>query len=734
MGFQQGLSGLNSSSKSLDTIGNNIANSGTVGFKNSSAQFADVYAASLNGSGASPVGIGAKVAGIVQQFSQGNISVTNNPLDTAINGGGFFQMDDGSGGTVYGRNGQFQLDKDGYIVNAQGLQLKGITAVNGAIATGSPAIALRLFDPTQSLSGTPLMTGGSSSATGIQANVNLDSRLSPPATPVFDYNNPTSYNQSTATTIYDSLGNPHTYSMYFVKTAAPAVNTWNVYATLTNPNGALIDLTAPSAASAASVTAATAENLLAAAAVTAATAAAVGGATPASVLAAVPTLPAAVKTAAATAATDAALAVTAATTEEGLATAAVTAAPLAAAALGATSVDVKTDLAVAALLADVTFTASAAGTLLNNAFTVAAAAETAAATGTDAATAAAAVAGVAGVPASVLAAANSAADLVLHPAADQFSVTAAVETAAAAYVSAQVAVAAPGAVLAGVAAATGVPATVLAAANTAATAVGATAASVLAAVQAAAPDAVLAAVAAAAALDVAAAVAAGPAAVAAAAAAAAAAAGATPASVLTAIKVAALTTVGSMVFDTSGTLTSTKFTASVTDVQLGYPGGVGTIDPTTGAVSPTQTFAVDFSGSTQYGAAFAVNALLQDGYASGTLAGFNIGKDGIVLGRYTNGQTKAVGQVVLASFRNPQGLQPLGDNRWAQSPTSGDPITAAPGSSGQFGALQSSAVEDSNVDLTAELVNMITQQRAYQANAQTIKTVDSILQTLVNLR
>ena len=88
MGFQQGLSGLNASSKALDTVGNNIANSGTIGFKSGSAQFADVFAASLSGAGAAPVGIGSKVSAIVQQFSQGNISVTNNPLDTAINGGG----------------------------------------------------------------------------------------------------------------------------------------------------------------------------------------------------------------------------------------------------------------------------------------------------------------------------------------------------------------------------------------------------------------------------------------------------------------------------------------------------------------------------------------------------------------------------------------------------------------------------------------------------------------------
>ena len=113
MGFQQGLSGLSAASKALDTVGNNIANSATIGFKSGAAQFSDVFAASLSGTGSSPVGIGAKVAAIVQQFSQGNISVTNNPLDTAINGGGFFLMDDGSGGTVYSRNGQFQLRKNG---------------------------------------------------------------------------------------------------------------------------------------------------------------------------------------------------------------------------------------------------------------------------------------------------------------------------------------------------------------------------------------------------------------------------------------------------------------------------------------------------------------------------------------------------------------------------------------------------------------------------------------------
>jgi flagellar hook protein FlgE len=93
-----------------------------------------------------------------------------------------------------------------------------------------------------------------------------------------------------------------------------------------------------------------------------------------------------------------------------------------------------------------------------------------------------------------------------------------------------------------------------------------------------------------------------------------------------------------------------------------------------------------------------------------------------------------VGPVILSSFRNPQGLQPLGNNTWAQAPASGNPILGDPGSSGQYGQLQSASLEDANVDLTAELVNMITLQRVYQANAQTIKTQDGILQTLVNLR
>ena len=127
MSFQQGLSGLNAAAKNLDVIGNNVSNSSTVGFKQSQAQFADVYANSLTGAGGSSVGIGTKVSQVTQQFTQGNITSSNNPLDMAINGGGFFRMDT-NGEINYQRNGQFQLDKNGYIVNPNGAKLTGYTA------------------------------------------------------------------------------------------------------------------------------------------------------------------------------------------------------------------------------------------------------------------------------------------------------------------------------------------------------------------------------------------------------------------------------------------------------------------------------------------------------------------------------------------------------------------------------------------------------------------------------
>ncbi|PZP63005.1 MAG: flagellar hook protein FlgE [Azospira oryzae] len=405
MGFQQGLSGLNAASKNLDVIANNVANANTVGFKASIAQFADVYANSLAGAGGGQIGIGTRLATVAQQFTQGNITVTNNPLDVAINGNGFFRLSE-NGAITYSRNGQFHTDKDGYIVNASGKRLTGYTTVGGVLNTAAP-VELRI--DTADLP--PQATAS------VAAKVNLDSR-SPVISAPFDINDPTTYTSSTAATVYDSLGNPHTLSIYFVKTGA---NTWSVYGAL---DGTQIGTGA---------------------------------------------------------------------------------------------------------LGNLNFTAS-----------------------------------------------------------------------------------------------------------------------------------------------------------------------------------------GNI--DTATTTLPFIVSAPVT----------------TGAVTPL-TFELDFTGSTQFGSPFSMNALTQDGYGPGRLTGFNIGGDGTIVARYTNGQSRVMGQVVLVSFANPKGLQPLGDNAWAQTADSGQPLVGSPGSS-NLGLLQSAAVEDSNVDLTQELVNMITAQRVYQANAQTIKTQDAVMQTLVNLR
>jgi flagellar hook protein FlgE len=162
-----------------------------------------------------------------------------------------------------------------------------------------------------------------------------------------------------------------------------------------------------------------------------------------------------------------------------------------------------------------------------------------------------------------------------------------------------------------------------------------------------------------------------------------------------------------------------------------FPGAPDITFQPTGANQ--ESFKIDYSGSTQFGTAFGVNTLSQDGYTAGQLSGFTIGSDGIIQGTYSNSQTKALGQIALATFPNNQGLQPLGSNEWAQTGSSGAPVVNAPGT-GNNGVLQTSATEASNVDLTTELVNMMTAQRSYQANAQTIKTADSVMQTLLNMR
>ncbi len=171
-------------------------------------------------------------------------------------------------------------------------------------------------------------------------------------------------------------------------------------------------------------------------------------------------------------------------------------------------------------------------------------------------------------------------------------------------------------------------------------------------------------------------------------------------------------------------------TAPVGAVTLDIPTSTNAAGAQIEAITGVQ---LDLAGVTQYGASFSVTSLTQDGYAAGELVGVEVEANGIVMAKYSNGQSKPAGQVELATFRNPQGLQSNGGNTWSITYASGDPVAGVPGN-GTLGVLQSGALEESNVDLTAELVNMITAQRVYQANAQTIKTQDQLLQTLVNLR
>ncbi|MET0985590.1 MAG: flagellar hook-basal body complex protein, partial [Steroidobacteraceae bacterium] len=123
----------------------------------------------------------------------------------------------------------------------------------------------------------------------------------------------------------------------------------------------------------------------------------------------------------------------------------------------------------------------------------------------------------------------------------------------------------------------------------------------------------------------------------------------------------------------------------------------------------------------------------QDGYTTGRLIGIDVSSEGVVQARFTNGRSTSLGQVAIASFSNPQGLQQLGNTNWAETASSGQALNGQAGGSG-FGLIQSGALEASNVDITAQLVNMITAQRNFQANAQMIQTADQVTQTIINIR
>lgn len=221
MDFNSALSGLKATSSELSVISNNIANVSTNGFKSSRTEFADIYANSSLGGSNSAIGSGVVLSAVTQQFSQGQISFTDSNLDLAVSGKGFFVLSN-NGSISYTRAGAFGVDKNGYIVNNTDQHLRGFLADSSGNITGAQT-DLQISSSTLA----------PKSTSAVNVNVNLDATAEPPSAPFisgFTPNqppDPTTYNSSTSTTIYDSLGNSHIMTSYFVK--AHAENTWRSY-------------------------------------------------------------------------------------------------------------------------------------------------------------------------------------------------------------------------------------------------------------------------------------------------------------------------------------------------------------------------------------------------------------------------------------------------------------------------------------------------------------------------
>ncbi|MFP5596457.1 flagellar hook protein FlgE [Kluyvera sp. 142486] len=221
MAFSQAVSGLNAAATNLDVIGNNIANSATYGFKSGSASFADMFAGSK-------VGLGVKVAGITQDFTDGTTTSTGRALDVAISQNGFFRLVDTNGAVYYSRNGQFSLDENRNLVNSQGLNLTGYPA------SGTPPTIQQGANPVALSIPNTLMSAKASTTGTMQMNLNsTDAAI--PSTVTFNPSDPDTYNKKGTVTVYDSLGNSHDLNVYYVKTAA---NKWDVWTQDTSVSGA----------------------------------------------------------------------------------------------------------------------------------------------------------------------------------------------------------------------------------------------------------------------------------------------------------------------------------------------------------------------------------------------------------------------------------------------------------------------------------------------------------------
>ena len=223
------LSGLFAAQKDLSTTSNNIANANTVGFKESRAEFSDVYSSSIFSNPKTTVGGGVQPAMISQQFHEGSTRYTNNPLDLRVNGKGFFAVSNGMDykDVSLTRAGEFKLNKDNYIVNSAGQYLRGLPVDAKGQAS---SVSLQASSPVQ----VPTEAGQPSASTKLDVGVNLPANQAAVTKTPFNFDDPDTYSKSTSTSIYDSLGNSYSMTTYFAKTAD---NTWEAYTTVTDKDG-----------------------------------------------------------------------------------------------------------------------------------------------------------------------------------------------------------------------------------------------------------------------------------------------------------------------------------------------------------------------------------------------------------------------------------------------------------------------------------------------------------------
>ncbi|MEO3985209.1 flagellar hook protein FlgE [Plesiomonas shigelloides] len=223
------LSGLFAAQKDLSTTSNNIANANTVGFKESRAEFSDVYSSSIFSNPKTTVGGGVQTAMISQQFHEGSTRYTNNPLDLRVNGKGFFAVSNGMDykDVSLTRAGEFKLNKDNYIVNSAGQYLRVLPVDAKGQAS---SVSLQASSPVQ----VPTEAGQPSASTKLDVGVNLPANQAAVTKTPFDFDDPDTYSKSTSTSIYDSLGNSYSMTTYFAKTAD---NTWEAYTTVTDKDG-----------------------------------------------------------------------------------------------------------------------------------------------------------------------------------------------------------------------------------------------------------------------------------------------------------------------------------------------------------------------------------------------------------------------------------------------------------------------------------------------------------------